>query len=283
MAANRSAGRNIHLYDANDPDTELGGLILTNGVTNANFYSRVEIICLFDQVYTLRDEAGTTTVRSSQATTTLSRRVGSVAVTDEVPLLRTVSWQTGTRLITFRDSVPERDLRCVITGKPALRAEYGIWWGFQSAHIFPLAYEEHWNEHNYGRWVTVPPATESVGTINSVQNGMLLDNTIHMLFDLYAVSINPYDNYKIICFGPDGEGIVGGHLDQRFLNDPHRPVDQLLRWHFRQAVLSNVKGAGEPAVEVDFPPGSDMMGEIMKGPMAAERMEFELFSRLPVQ
>ncbi|KAK3308989.1 uncharacterized protein B0T15DRAFT_509390 [Chaetomium strumarium] len=30
----------------------------------------------------------------------------------------------------------------------------------------------------------------------------------------------------------------------------------------------------------DFPPGSDIMGEIMAGPKAAERMEFELFDRL---
>ena len=43
-----------------------------------------------------------------------------------------------------------------------------------------------------------------------------------------------------------------------------------------------MKGVGEPVFECDFPPGSDMMGEIMNGPMAAERMEFELFSRLAV-
>ena len=73
--------------------------------------------------------------------------------------------------------------------------------------------------------------------------------------------------------------IAGTHLDDRLLNDPQRPVDQLLRWHFRQAVLTNMSGAGEPVFEHDFPPGSDMMEEIMKGPKPAERMEFELFSR----
>lgn len=41
-----------------------------------------------------------------------------------------------------------------------------------------------------------------------------------------------------------------------------------------------MRGAGEPAFECDFPPGSDMIGKIIDGPMAAERMEFELFSRL---
>jgi len=43
-----------------------------------------------------------------------------------------------------------------------------------------------------------------------------------------------------------------------------------------------MRGAGEPAFECDFPPGSDMVGEIMSGPRAGERMEFELFSRLVV-
>ena len=44
---NRSAGRNVHIYDANDPTAVLGGLILVNGVTNANFYSMVEILIIF--------------------------------------------------------------------------------------------------------------------------------------------------------------------------------------------------------------------------------------------
>ena len=47
-------------------------------------------------------------------------------------------------------------------------------------------------------------------------------------------------------------------------------------------MLANVRGAGEPIFETDFPPGSDIMGEIMSGPKAAERMEFVLFSRLAV-
>lgn len=88
------------------------------------------------------------------------------------------------------------------------------------------------------------------------------------------------DNYKVVCFQPDRKHIAGNHLDERFRQDPRRPVDQLLRWHFRQAVFANMRGAGEPFLEFDFPPSSDMVGEIMSGPMAAERMEFELFSRL---
>ena len=66
--------------------------------------------------------------------------------------------------------------------------------------------------------------------------------------------------------------IAGHHLDQEFLADPLRPPNDLLRWHFRQAVLVNMKGLGEPCFETDFesesPPGSDIMGEIISGPKA---------------
>lgn len=73
---------------------------------------------------------------------------------------------------------------------------------------------------------------------------------------------------------------AGQHLDRQFRDDPRRPIDELLRWHFRQAVLTNMKAAGSPTFEHDFPPGSDTMGEIMEAPIAAERMEVELFGRL---
>lgn len=44
-----------------------------------------------------------------------------------------------------------------------------------------------------------------------------------------------------------------------------------------------MRGAGEPSFEHDFPPGSDIMGDICNGPKAVERMEFEIFNRLAVQ
>lgn len=84
----------------------------------------------------------------------------------------------------------------------------------------------------------------------------------------------------IFFLGNLEDNLIGQSLDRRLLDDPRRPPDSLLRWHFRQAVLANMRGAGEPLYEHDFPPGSDMMGEIMAGPKAAERMEFELFDRL---
>lgn len=53
-AANRIEGRNVHIYDARDPSKPLGGLILTDGVTNANFYAMINILFIFESRFTLR-------------------------------------------------------------------------------------------------------------------------------------------------------------------------------------------------------------------------------------
>jgi hypothetical protein len=106
-----------------------------------------------------------------------------------MPLTRTISLQTGTRVQSFCDTVRSRDRRCVISGKEAKGADYNFWFGFEAAHIFPLACEGHWLNYNYDRWISLSPIKG--GKINSVQNGLLLKSDIHQLFDGYAFSINP--------------------------------------------------------------------------------------------
>jgi len=88
---NRAPARNIHIYDANDPGMVLGGLVLTNGVTTANFYSMVEIVFLFNQEYTLRDESGFTVGRDDhplQPGKYFIVTAGSITVSDETWLVR---------------------------------------------------------------------------------------------------------------------------------------------------------------------------------------------------
>ncbi|RPA88907.1 hypothetical protein L873DRAFT_1724108 [Choiromyces venosus 120613-1] len=277
-SADRSAWRNTFIYDPNNRHTVLGGLWATPGITNANLYSMLEIFCLFSNTFELHDEAGQLVekdVAQLQPGNYYIVTKGTITLTNEVPLLRTISLQSGTRTASFRDEVRERDGACVFTGHRS-----GRWKGLQATHIFPLAYEGYWKDNGYGRWITVPPAHTPDGLINSVQNGILLRSDVHGYFDSYDLTINPDDNYKIVSFTEDSlQDNIAGRLPQSFLDNPLRPVDQLLRWHFRQAVLTNMKGVGEPCFETDFPPGSDMMGEIMSGPKAGERMEFELFSR----
>jgi hypothetical protein len=61
---NRSKGRDVHIYDAKDPTTVFGGLVLTNGITNINFYSIIEILVLFTSDFELRDEGDTKVERN---------------------------------------------------------------------------------------------------------------------------------------------------------------------------------------------------------------------------
>lgn len=119
-------------------------------------------------------------------------------VNNEPWLVRTISHTTGTRVKSFCDAVRSRDRRCLISGEKAVGAYLDDWTGFEAAHIFPLAYEGHWTEHGYDRWITIRP--ESGGTINSVQNGMLLNSAIHQLFDNYNLSINPDVWMRCILF-----------------------------------------------------------------------------------
>lgn len=56
MANNRSEGRDTFIYDAKHPEEVIGGLILTAGMTNANFHTMVEIVCIFSQNYSIHDE-----------------------------------------------------------------------------------------------------------------------------------------------------------------------------------------------------------------------------------
>ncbi|KAH8672763.1 hypothetical protein BGZ60DRAFT_405507 [Tricladium varicosporioides] len=285
---NRSAGRDVHIFDANDRNTSIGGLILTSGITNDNLYSMIEIFVFFDGKYILRSEDNIMIERNDSPLLPGNYYIVSpnpIRINDEKPLTRMISLSTGTRVQSFRDTVRSRDRRCVITGEEVVNATLNNWTGFEATHIFPLALERLWNDHNYGRWILCPPDGKEIkgGKINSGQNGLLLRSDIHQLFDTYMVSINPDDNYKVICFCRDGKGIAGKRFHQQPAGDPLRPADELLRWHFRQAVLVNMKGVGEPIFEHDFPPGSDMIGSILKGPKAAERIEFELFSRMAAE
>ena len=81
----------------------------------------------------------------------LLRESDLIFVNNEVPLLRTISVNPGIRLAEFQTAVRNCDRRCVITGNPAYRADYGTWRSFEATHIFPLAYEGHWRTFNYSR------------------------------------------------------------------------------------------------------------------------------------
>ncbi|KAG0134051.1 hypothetical protein HOY82DRAFT_638852 [Tuber indicum] len=190
----RSTWHNIRIYASDNHQTVLGGLWTVGGITNANIYSMVEIICLFSNTFDLRNEREQLVERDEQQLQPGKYYIvtnGSITVTNEVPLTRTVWLGSGTRVASFHNATRERDNRCAITRRPIRMAHLGKWSRFHAAHIFPIAYEQHWTAHDYGSWITVPPAKRAYGSINSVQNGILLAAEIHDCFDTYDLSINP--------------------------------------------------------------------------------------------
>ncbi|PUU73717.1 hypothetical protein B9Z19DRAFT_1162160 [Tuber borchii] len=254
----RILGRNVYICSANDTSTVLGGLSLNDSITNANFYSMVEIVFIFDNDYTLCSENGTTVQRDDHLLKEgkyLINTAGSLQVNNEPWLFRVRAVGANAPPESFRDAVRERDYRCVITGEPA--GGYYDWTGYEPTFIFPLTHEQHWVTHGYDKWITIPG---SRGSITSVQNGMLLRSDIGTLFQNYILSINPDDDYKIVFFRRNNYGIASTHLNQTFRDDPARPVDQLLRWHFRQAVLANVRGQGEPCPDFSTPLPPHLIG-----------------------
>lgn len=90
------------------------------------------------------------------------------------------------------------------------------------------------------------------------------------------------DGYKVISFQPDNWGIDGRVLDFvcRDPNTPNHVSDQALRWHFRQCVLANMRGAGESIPETDFPRGSDRIADLQKEPDGGKLLELEFSQRL---
>ena len=68
-------------------------------------------------------------------------------------------------------------------------SEVDLWFGFDAAYIFPLAYESDFTLQGLSRWITNKRGDSDTG-INSCQNGLLLRADIHQLFDNYGFSIH---------------------------------------------------------------------------------------------
>jgi hypothetical protein len=201
-----------------------------------------------------------------------------IRTSDETFFPRTLSLSSTIRETAFRDQIRQRDGRCVITGDINYEAIENRWVGFETAHIFPLALDQRFVSHGFAQLIT---HNHPVG-VNSPQNGILVRSDVHRFWDDYSIAVNPDDGYRVQSFRPNAWKYHGNVLDAvcRQPDNTLSVIDALLRWHYEQAVLCNMRGAGEASFEFDFPPGTDMMGEIQEGPQPAQRMEAELFTRL---
>ncbi|KAK9489836.1 HNH endonuclease-domain-containing protein [Lipomyces doorenjongii] len=262
MAPNRSLGRDVRFYDNSEPDKALGVYLRGNEMP-----LRPTDEPLQSGEYDIKPTSPHDTGFMATEIET-----GRILITNEFCITRVLSYTVSGRDESFRRRVRERDGKCVITGvvNPKRLVDANDWTGYHAAHIFPLSAEQWFIQSDFSRWITNREDGHDTG-INSCQNGLLMATHVHALFDNFS----SYFNDDLLN--------IGGRRLDRVCRDPNSVQsarDELLRCHFRQAVLANMRGDGEPIFEFDFPPGSDMVGEIMSGPDAAKRMEAELFSRL---
>ncbi|KAG0642777.1 hypothetical protein HOY80DRAFT_1035529 [Tuber brumale] len=118
----RSAWRDTFIYSSDDRNTVLGGLLASEGMSNRDLYSIVEIICIFTDTFHIQDDRGLVE-NDAYALTPRDYYIvtdGSITVTNEIPLFHQISLQTATHVAAFTHAVRNRDQRCVIMGKSAV-------------------------------------------------------------------------------------------------------------------------------------------------------------------
>ncbi|KAG0644541.1 hypothetical protein HOY80DRAFT_740556 [Tuber brumale] len=249
MSLNRFLSRNVKFYDATSPGKALGGLVQNGSITETNFLDMLGILLVVGSPIRVQERESSHIV--SRTEVPLQAGVYDIycEVSDEPWAERLISHAISGRENNFPIDIRNRDKKCVISGisNPEIAIQSNDWTIFEAAHIFPLHLESLWVQNNYGRWIT--DMDDAIGStkINSRQNGFLRRQEVHTMFDRYFISVNPDDGYKVVVFGPDICGYDDKTLDPvcRNPDDPHRVSDHLLRWHFRQSVLANVRGAEE--------------------------------------
>ncbi|GAD94761.1 conserved hypothetical protein [Paecilomyces variotii No. 5] len=284
MPADRSAGRNVFIEFASAPGIIQGGLCAAKRLTQAQFLDMLDILFIAPGGFYAYIRGSSKPIWSTEQVLRRGYYIlytkidgEKIHVSNQHFYPRVLSLENTGETDSFRDQVRRRDRRCVITHHEAVEADDDHWVGFEVAHILPKSRADIFHQEYMERLIDPKP-----GGVNSPQNGILLRADIHQLWDNYEISMKPDSGYRVQVFRPSGWYIHNKimHICSRQANHQQRVLDLFLRWHFEQAVLCNMRGTGEPLWEHDFPPGSDMVGEILEGPVPAQRMEVELFKRL---
>ncbi|KAG0136014.1 HNH endonuclease-domain-containing protein [Tuber indicum] len=195
MSSNRSHFRHVQFYDPSSSDSNaLGGFIQNGSVTEANFLHMLGIVLVVEAPILAQHRISghvVSGINSRLAVGTYDIHCDSpVQLSNEPWIHRVILYNVSGREDTFRDGIRARDGRCVISGAINMSAPFR-WASFEAAHVFPLGSKNLWIERGYGQYVTDMDDTVGVSNINSCQNGFLLSQHIHGLFDQYLLSVNP--------------------------------------------------------------------------------------------
>ncbi|KAG0129957.1 hypothetical protein HOY82DRAFT_467742, partial [Tuber indicum] len=272
MPPSRSRICNIRFYDASDPTVVLAGFYQNGSITEANILSILEIF-IEAEGKSLRIQARGSNHIVTQNDLPLAIEDydlycnGPIRVNQELLFNQHRSNARSARQTKFMKEIRARDAKCVISGIAMTEDLMQIqeWCFFDAAHIFPVQWESLWVKFGFLRFITDMDDDNTGSTkIHSCQNGFLLNKVAHSMFDRYMLSVNVDGGYKVVVFADDIMGYHGRVLDpaRRNPDDPHHISDDLLRWHFRQFVLCNMRGGAEPTFEEDFQREPDKVHDI---------------------
>ncbi|PUU80380.1 hypothetical protein B9Z19DRAFT_1100291 [Tuber borchii] len=269
MALNRSLIRNVWFHETRSQEKTLRGPFQNGSITEGNFLDILGIV-LVVQGNPLQVQERESGHILSQTDIPLNKGVYdiycdvSIKINNKPWIPRSITHYTGSRADRFCHQLRNRDRKCVISGliNPKVQIKANNWLGFEPAHIFPPEQEGLWTLDDYGRSITDINDSFEIAKIDSCQNCFLLSSDIRQGFEQYLISVNPDDNYKIIVFDIDMLGLEDRILDPLCRNPegPHRE--------------------GEPIFEHDFPPGHDIVEQILAVLYGQERFELEIASRL---
>ncbi|KAK9428327.1 hypothetical protein V1505DRAFT_377387 [Lipomyces doorenjongii] len=190
MAGRRAIGRTVYLYHFPEPDKQLGGLKLNPSVTENIFLSMLGILIKASGQYSviLRSTGHTLSpidnaLHPGHYDIRPHSRKDTISITNEPCILRIISQSSTGKDHSFRREVRQRDGKCVITGVVNTEAAIDEWSGFHAAHIFPRSSEDYFVQSGFSRWITNRSGNDT--GINSCQNGLLMQSTIHEKFDGY--------------------------------------------------------------------------------------------------
>ncbi|KAL4952466.1 hypothetical protein BDW69DRAFT_185393 [Aspergillus filifer] len=122
--------------------------------------------------------------------------------------------------------------------------------GLLAAHIYLVARLEQWQKDGCRNWISDNSNAELIAPAKmfSAQNGLTLCARAHLVFHSFEVAVNPDRGYRTILLGFDKQGFGGSILNRSTRSGPvdHQVSDECLRWHYRQAIMVHMRGAGEP-------------------------------------
>lgn len=102
-----------------------------------------------------------------------------------------------------------------------------------------------WKAEGANNLIQDDSAGQGEAKIDSVQNGLLLQWTEAVHWELHNITVDVDDDYAIIDFTQSGAYAGRRLVVDRSVEGKSQPLDALLQGHYLQSILANLRGPGK--------------------------------------